>query len=84
MASPYHLCWADLQSAEHCTHDSHGFVPRLNEHELNLFGKYKHSHLYRVLGPHVHAEEGISDILFTTARLDSERISVIGTWELFI
>ncbi len=74
----YQLSWADKQGNNHLNYDPYDFPVQLSEYDRHLFGEGKHWHIYRKLGAHLHAVDGIKGILFAVWAPNAERVSVVG------
>ena len=79
-ALPAHpvLCWRDDQGTEHAAADPYSFPPLLGELDLHLFAEGRHWQLWRVLGAHPHAVNGIAGVRFAVWAPNAVRISVVG------
>nr|WP_232020643.1 1,4-alpha-glucan branching protein GlgB [Methylocaldum marinum] len=74
----YRLFWTDKSGQPQSHIDPYTFPPQLADFDLHLFGEGKHRHIYRILGAHPRAVDGIEGILFATWAPNAERISVVG------
>jgi 1,4-alpha-glucan branching enzyme len=76
--SHYRLVWTDPAGEVHQHLDPYTFPPQITDFDLRLFGEGKHWHIYRILGAHPRAVDGVSGVLFATWAPDAERVSVVG------
>lgn len=74
----YRLFWKDKSGQPHSHIDPYTFPPQLADFDLYLFGEGRHWHIYRILGAHPHAVDGVKGTLFATWAPNAERISVVG------
>ena len=65
-------------SGPHRFHDPYAFEPTVGEVDLHLFGEGNHHELYRVLGAHRRAHQGVEGTSFSVWAPEAARVSVVG------
>ena len=70
--------WRDHDGHEFSDIEPYTFAPSIGDLDLHLFGEGSHHHLYRTLGAHPTAIDGIDGTRFAVWAPNAERVSVVG------
>jgi 1,4-alpha-glucan branching enzyme len=75
----YRLTWVDkADDQRHSVFSPYSFEPLIPELDLHLFNEGRHHHVYRLLGAHMMAVDGISGCRFAVWAPAVKRVSVVG------
>ncbi len=74
----YQLQWRTGDGEAITGYDPYCFAPQVPEFDLHLFNEGRHWHIYRLLGAHPRAVDGISGVLFAVWAPNAARVSVVG------
>ncbi|HYM33894.1 MAG TPA: 1,4-alpha-glucan branching protein GlgB, partial [Steroidobacteraceae bacterium] len=80
---PYRLRVRYRDGHEALKHDPYYFAPQLSDLDLYLFGEGNHHSIYRKLGAHVDARDGIDGVRFAVWAPNAERVSVVGDFNFW-
>ncbi|MDT8424635.1 MAG: 1,4-alpha-glucan branching protein GlgB [Methyloprofundus sp.] len=74
----YQLKYIDKAGNKHTQYDPYSFGSQLPEFDQHLFAEGRHWHIYKKLGAHLHAVDGIEGVLFTVWAPNAGRVSVVS------